>query len=161
MENLRQRTRREIESAKVFGHQAFAKDIISVADVLEMALEAIKKLPEVRPGLDKDAPHTPTTQGTESPSQQQHLKDLIEGLQMTLTELHRAFSKHGISAINPLHQRFDPNLHSALYEVSSTSIASEGSNGPLCEPGVVVAVQKKGYTINGRLLRSASVGVSK
>lgn len=150
MENLRQRTKREVDAAKSFGHQSFAKDIIGVADVLEMALEAVKKLPEVRAGKS-DVKHTPTVDAS---SQSHGLMDLIDGLQMTLTELSRAFAKNGIAAIDPLHQRFDPNLHTALFEIPSSS--NDG-----VEPGTVVSVQKKGYTINGRLLRSASVGVSK
>lgn len=182
MENLRQRTKREVEAAKTFGHQSFAKDIIGVADVLEFALEAVKKVPEVKTG-ESDVPHTPITKTTSDSnsnandgggSAEHRLKELVEGLQMTLQELHRVFSKHGIVAIDPLHQRYDPNLHTALFEVSSSSpeqidqsetVKSEtdkkdknGRNPPV---GIVISVQKKGYTLNGRLLRSASVGISK
>ena len=165
MENLRQRTRREVEAAKMYGHQAFAKDVIGVADVLEMALEAVKKLPEVRAG-EQDVPHTPVSQMA-SPKEgpvksnaanangcsaaDHRLQDLVDGLGMTLEEARRVFSKHGITAIDPLHQKFDPNMHTALFEVPTEAV----------EEGTIVVVQKRGYLLHQRLLRSASVGVSK
>lgn len=150
----------------MYGHQAFARDVIGVADVLEMALGAVKKLPEVRTG-EQDAPHTPISRAA-SPSERpvksstavdadarsaadHRLQDLIDGLGMTLEEARRVFSKHGITAIDPLHQKFDPNMHTALFEVPTEGV----------EEGTVVVVQKRGYLLHQRLLRPASVGVSK
>lgn len=129
MENLRQRTGREVEGAKLFGHQAFAKDIINVGEVLEMALASV--------GKTKNNNH--------------QMQDLVDGLSMTLEEFTKALNKHGISVIDPLHQKFDPNLHTALFEVPTEGV----------EPGTIVVVEKKGYMLHQRLLRSAAVGVSK
>lgn len=46
-------------------------------------------------------------------------------------------------------QKFDPNMHEALFEMPD----------PSKEPGTVAVVQKVGYTLNGRTLRAAVVGV--
>jgi molecular chaperone GrpE len=129
MENLRQRTKREVEAASQFAIQRFCKDIISVADILEMALSSTNK--------DSDAT--------------KQLGNLLSGLDMTLGELHKVFSKHGLSIVDPVHQKFDPNIHNAMYELPTEEF----------EPGTVIKVQKKGYMLNQRVIRPADVGVSK
>ena len=139
MENLRQRTKREVESASIFAIQRFCKDIINIADVLEMALSS------------------PTCQKSAKPAAEEELdvakqyRDMMGGLRMTLEELHKVFTKHGVNPIDPLHQRFDPNLHNALYEVPTAEV----------EPGVIVNVQKKGYLLHQRVIRPADVGVAR
>lgn len=143
MENLRQRTKRDIEAASHFAIQRFCKDIISVADVLEMALGSVR-----RPEKVTDVPSTPVVSSEEAVRQ---LGDLLDGLSMTMGELHKVFGKHGLSIIDPMHQKFDPNCHNALYEVSTADV----------DPGTVVAVQKKGYMLNQRVIRPADVGVSR
>lgn len=132
MENLRQRTRKEIESASLFAIQKFSKDIFSISDVLEMALNNAQ---------DKNIDH----------NCEKRLSDLIQGLKMTLDEISKIFARHGINIINPLGHRFDPNLHNALYEVESTDL----------EPGTITSVQKKGFLLHGRVIRAADVGISK
>ncbi|PJF17594.1 GrpE nucleotide exchange factor, coiled-coil domain-containing protein [Paramicrosporidium saccamoebae] len=131
MENLRQRTKRDIEAASQFAIQRFCKDIVSVADVLEMALGSTK--PDTSVPAEK------------------RLDDLVSGLSMTMDELHRVFGRHGLSIIDPMHQKFDPNSHNALYEVPKGDV----------DAGTIVAVQKKGYMLNQRVIRPADVGVSK
>lgn len=146
MENLRQRTKRDIEAASLFAIQRFSKDIISVADVLEMALASAKHPTQpATTGETEDASASP------SPSAHTQLKDLLDGLTMTMTEMHQVFNKHGISIIDPLHQKFDPNLHNALYEVPSAEV----------DAGTIVSVQKKGFLLHGRVLRPADVGVAR
>lgn len=145
MENLRQRTKRDIEAAGQFSIQKFSKDVISIADVLEMALGSANPAGQVRGG---DAPGTPALGAAEAGKR---LSDLLDGLSMTLEELHKVFAKHGVAVIDPLHQRFDPKIHNAIYEVPTTDV----------DPGVVVAVQKKGYTLHHRVIRPAEVGVSR
>ncbi len=61
------------------------------------------------------------------------------------------FERHGIQRIDPKGQRFDPNLHQAMFEVEDPSQAS----------GTVIQVVAAGYMQHGRLLRAAMVGVSK
>jgi molecular chaperone GrpE len=78
-------------------------------------------------------------------------KNLLEGVEITEKELLSAFKKHGIEKIEPLGQPFDHHLHQAMFEV-------EDSDQPV---GTVVHLMQPGYSLNGRLLRPAMVGVSK
>jgi len=70
---------------------------------------------------------------------------------MTERELLAALDRHGIKKIEPLGQKFDHNLHQAMFEVPDDSVAS----------GTVVQVMQAGYVIGERLLRPAMVGVAK
>lgn len=153
MENLRQRTKREVEAASQFAIQRFCKDIVGIADILEMAL--LSSNPEVEG------------------SNIEQSGQLRKGVQMTLEELYRVFARHGVTTIDPLHQRFDPNLHNALYEIPLSSIKSTTSSGTTqtkdgstvsptsIEPGMIVKVQKKGYLLHHRVIRPADVGVAR
>jgi len=78
------------------------------------------------------------------------LKTLVGGIGMVAEQLKSSLSGHGLKEINPLGQLFDPNLHEAISQQPSAEIA-EGS---------VVTVVRTGYSLNGRLLRPASVIVS-
>lgn len=77
---------------------------------------------------------------------------LIEGVELTQRELLSAFAKHKIETVAPeAGARFDPNLHQAMFEAPV----------PGAEPGTVIEVMQVGFTISGRLLRPALVGVAK
>lgn len=78
-----------------------------------------------------------------------HLKSLYEGLTMTDTQLQKVFKSHGVEKINPTGEKFDPNFHDAMFMQPF----------PEKEPGTVAVVTKIGYTLNGRPLRAALVGV--
>ena len=81
-----------------------------------------------------------------------HAASLIEGVELTQRELLSAFSKHKIEKIAPEPgDKFDPNLHQAMFEAPI----------PGTEPGAVIEVMQSGFTISGRLLRPALVGVAK
>ena len=161
MENLRQRTKKEVESASSFAIQKFCKDIVSVADVLELAVGSVKNDPRTSKLLkgqeeaveEADTPSDAVDTAMQMSKEElaHRLKDLSVGLSLTLAELVKVFALHGVTAIDPLHQKFDPNFHMALYEV----------NNPELDIGTVVAVQKKGYLLNHRVIRPANVGVSK
>jgi molecular chaperone GrpE len=76
----------------------------------------------------------------------------IEGLELTRRELLNAFAKHRIEALSPeAGEKFDPNLHQAMFEAPA----------PGAEPGTIIEVMQTGFTIAGRLLRPALVGVAK
>ena len=79
------------------------------------------------------------------------LKTLLEGVEITEKELLTAFKKHGIEKIEPLGKPFDHHLHQAMFELED----------PDQPAGTVVHVLQPGYTLNGRLLRPALVGVAK
>ena len=129
MENLRKRFDREkIDSIK-YGSVNFARDILSPGDNLERALSAINNKEE----------HS------------QSIKNLIDGLMMVKKELSTALEKHGITKIESLNKKFDPNLHQAMMEIENNDL----------EEGLVVQEIQAGYMMYERLLRPAMVGVSK
>jgi molecular chaperone GrpE len=132
MENLRTRTKKEIENASLFSIQKFSKDLIGVSDILEMAVASV---PESQ--LKHLEAHS--------------LRDLHNGVAMTLDGLIKCFKRHGIEPLNPQHEKFDPNVHSALVEVPTAEHP----------PGTIVFVEKKGYSLNGRILRAPIVAIAK
>jgi molecular chaperone GrpE len=76
----------------------------------------------------------------------------FEGIDLTQRELLNAFAKHRIETVVPEKgATFDPNLHQAMFEVPVSGAAS----------GTIVEVMQAGFTIAGRLLRPALVGVAK
>ncbi|HTJ78892.1 MAG TPA: nucleotide exchange factor GrpE [Rariglobus sp.] len=78
------------------------------------------------------------------------LKTLVGGISMVADQLKNSLSGHGLKEINPLGQPFDPNLHEAISQQANAEVA-EGS---------VITVVRTGFSLNGRLLRPASVIVS-
>ena len=129
MENLRKRFDREKVDSIKYGSVNFARDILSPGDNLERALSAINK--------EEEHP--------------QSIKNLIEGLLMVKKELSSALEKNGITKIDTLNSKFDPNLHQAMMEIENNDL----------EEGVVVQEIQTGYMMYDRLLRPAMVGVSK
>jgi molecular chaperone GrpE len=128
-ENLRVRTEKEKEKAKHLAIKAFASDLLSVADVLEMALSAV---PEEKRQGDGD------------------LKNLYEGLSLTHSQLLQTFKRNGLKPMDDcVGQRYDPNLQQAMFE---TPIADK-------EKGTVFTVTKKGYMLHSVVLRAAQVGI--
>lgn len=77
---------------------------------------------------------------------------LIEGVELTQRELISAFGRHKIEKVEPEKgDKFDPNLHQAMFEAPV----------PGAPNGSVIEVMQAGFTISGRLLRPALVGVAK
>ncbi len=129
MENLRKRfVREKIDSIK-YGSVNFARDILSPGDNLERALLAI----------------------SEEEEYSQSIKNLIEGLLMVKKELSTALEKNGITKIDSLNKKFDPNIHQAMMEIENNDL----------DEGVVIQEIQTGYMMHDRLLRPAMVGVSK
>ena len=69
---------------------------------------------------------------------------------MVGTQFKTALGNHGLKEINPDNEAFDPNHHEALSQQASADVAE----------GTVLQVVRVGYSLNGRLLRPASVIVS-
>jgi len=82
-----------------------------------------------------------------------HLVTLHDGLKMTETILMQTLKKHGLERFDPAEtgEKFNPNLHEATFMTPF-----EGK-----EDGTVLQTQQKGFTLNGRVLRAAKVGVVK
>jgi molecular chaperone GrpE len=131
MENLRRRTEREVADARLYGIANFARDVLGVADNMSRAMQALDA--EIREKVDAG------------------VKALLDGVELTERELLNVLEKHGIKKLEPQGQKFDPNLHQAMFEVPDPSVPS----------GTVVQVVQSGYTIGERVLRPALVGVAK
>jgi molecular chaperone GrpE len=76
---------------------------------------------------------------------------LLEGVELTERELLKVLEKHGVKKFEPMGEKFDPNLHQAMYEVPDPSLPN----------GTVAQVVQAGYMIADRVLRPALVGVAK
>lgn len=126
-ENVRRRMEKERDDVRAYAATKFAKDMLSVADNMRRALDSVPK------------------------SEDEGLKTLIAGVEVTERELLGIFERHQIKRIEAQGARFDANLHEAVVEIPDATKP----------PGTVVQVMMPGYTIAGRLLRAAVVGVSK
>jgi len=131
MENLRRRTEREVADARSYGIASFARDVLGIADNMQRALEAARQ----------------ELGGSTDPG----VKTLLEGVEITERELLKTLEKNGVKRFDPQGERFDPNLHQAMYEVPDESVPS----------GMVMQVIQPGYMIGERILRPALVAVSK
>ena len=128
-ENLRRRSQREREDTARFAITAFARDVLSVADNLRRALEAVP----------------------EDAGDNEALGSLVGGIELTERELAAIFQRHGVERVDPAGEKFDHNLHEAMFEIPTAD----------AEPGTVVQVVQTGYVLNGRLLRAAQVGIAR
>jgi len=129
-ENLRKRAEREKQDATQYAFSRFARELLSVADNLERALEAMK--PEKRAGL---APE---------------VLSVVEGIEATQRQLLSAFERFSIRRIEAVGQKFNPNQHEAIAELPVPGQAA----------GTVIAVAENGYMIGERLLRAAKVAIA-
>jgi molecular chaperone GrpE len=130
MENLRRRTEREKADTARYAITNFARDVLTVGDNLKRTVD-----------------HVPAEAAAQDPA----LKTFLEGVELTERELLNVLERHGVTRIEPLGQRFDPNCHQAMYEVPDPSVPE----------GTVVDVMQSGYAIGDRCLRPALVAVAK
>lgn len=94
-QNTRRRLEQEKQNASAYAATGFSRDILSVADNLERALEAIPQ--ELR--------------------DDEKFKGLVAGLDATGRELATVFSKHGIEPVEAVGEELDPNRHQAMVEI--------------------------------------------
>lgn len=130
LDNTRKRADRQVSEARVYAIEKFAADLLSVADNLARALDA---LPESeRAGL--------TDAG----------KNLLGGIEMTAKELHTALGRNGVQPIEAAPgSPFDPNVHQAVAQIPSDQPA-----------GTIAQLFQPGWKIGERTLRAAMVAVS-
>lgn len=127
MENLRRRTEREVADARTYAVTNFARDMLNVADNIARALESAP--------ADADGP----------------AKAFVDGVSLTERDLLKTLERHGVKKLEPEGQKFDPNMHQAMFEVPDATKPS----------GTVTTVVQAGYSIGDRCLRPAMVGVSR
>ena len=125
------RTEREVADARTYAVANFARDMLNVADNVRRGIESV---PEEARASAEGA-----------------FKGLIEGIDLTERDLLKTLERHGVKKLDPQGQKFDPNLHQAMFEVPNPEVPS----------GTVVQVVQSGYVIGDRVLRPALVGVAK
>lgn len=132
-DNTRRIAARDVANARSFAISSFAKSLLDTSDNLSRALDAV---PEE---LRNDQDNHPV------------LANLYEGITMTDDGLNKAFSKNGLVKFGEKGEKFDPNLHQALFEYPD----------PEGEAGHIGQVTKVGFVLNERVVRPAEVGVIK
>jgi len=130
IENTRRRAEREREDQRQYAVTSFARDMLTIADSFQRALDSLP--PEARASLTPQA------------------KAVIDGVEATERQLMSTLERHGVKRIDTAGARFDPHLHQAIAEVP-------GEGRP---PGTIVTVVQAGYVIADRLLRPAMVTVA-
>ncbi len=131
MENLRNRTARDVRDARTFAVSNFARDMLAVADSLHTGLAHFTE--EQRKTADAN------------------VVALIEGMELTERALMSTLERHGVKKLEPMGEKFDPNFHQAMFEVPNAEVPNN----------TVVQVVQAGYVIAERVLRPAMVGVAK
>lgn len=135
LQNLQRRSAEEKKTAGDHAITRLAKDLTNSIDVLDLA---IKSVPE--------AFHKSKDGAADS---ERVLAELFDGVSLTRKSMLDMLRTHGIEAFDPVGEKFNPTMHDALYQAPV----------PGKEPGSVLDCSKVGYTIKGRLLRAAQVGV--
>lgn len=126
-ENARKRGERDRREAEQFGGSKLARDMLPVYDNLRRALDAA------------------------TDEHRAQASALIEGVELTLRELLKVLTKHGVTPIVPeIGEIFDPQMHQAMFEAPL----------PGTKVGQIIQVMTEGFLLHDRLLRPAQVGVS-
>ena len=130
LENTRKRAARDRSEALKFGAMSFARDMLGVVDNLQRALKAVQELGDDMPDATRS---------------------LLEGVAATERDLLAALARHKVTPLTPMGEKFDPNLHEAMFEAPGTGQAS----------GTIIEIVEAGYMMEERLLRPAKVGIAK
>ena len=132
-ENNRRRYEKEKEDLSTYIISNFAKEMLSVLDNLQRAIEVSSKIDTEDDKIDKNT------------------LDFIEGVKLTEKQLSSINEKFKITKVDSLNNKFDPNMHQAMFEIENDDE----------EEGTILQVIQDGFKIEDRLLRPALVGVSK
>jgi len=131
MENQRRRFEKEREDAFSYGGFAFAKETLNLIDNLERSKQILEN-----DGVLKNS---------------EALKKTLEHFDIINKDMVSILSKNGITSIDSIGKKLDPNLHQAMMEIDDDQK----------EPGTIVQEIQKGFMMKDRLLRPSLVGVSK
>ena len=124
-ENFKKLKIKEKQEILMFGNEVLIRQLLPVLDNLERALEHVSKTED--------------------------FKSIEEGVEITLNEFLKVLEKSGVTRVDALGKKFDPNIHEALYQEEKDDV----------EPDTIVSEFQKGYMLNGRLIRPSRVSVSK
>jgi len=129
-ENVRRRAERDKRDVSKYAIANFAREMVGVADNLHRAMAVVDE---------------------EKRKADSAVDQMIVGLEMTEREMLNTFERFGITKIEAMGEKFDHNLHEAMFEVDDNQKPA----------GTVIQVVETGYVLNDRLLKPAKVGVSK
>lgn len=137
-DNTVKRYRKQIEDGKLFAISKFAKELLDVRDNLELALkhvdlEKVDEMEDIEP-------------------LKVQFKSVVKGQEMTTGVMDKVLGKFEVVNMNPLGEKFDPNLHDAMMMIP------ESEEYPNDHVALVV---QSGWTIGDRVLRAAKVGIAK
>jgi molecular chaperone GrpE len=131
MENQRRRFEKEREDAFNYGGFSFAKETLNLIDNLERSKQI----------LEND----------EALKNSEALKKTLEHFDIINKDMVSILSKNGITSIDSIGKKLDPNFHQAMMEIDDDQK----------EPGTIIQEIQKGFMMKDRLLRPSLVGVSK
>ncbi len=126
IENNRKRAQRDIENAHKYAVKGFVESLLPVTDSMELGMQATE-------------------------AENASLDSIREGMSMTMDMFIKTLEKNGITPVDPLGEKFNPEHHQAM------SMQEDEE----AEPNTVLNVMQKGYLLNDRLIRPAMVVVSK
>ena len=98
-ENTKKRAAREVENAKTYGVERFARDVLEVYDNLQRAMASVDE--KAREEMGDNA------------------QKLLEGLELTEKNLMAVLARHGVTAVPGQGEKFDPNVHQAVAQIPS------------------------------------------
>ncbi len=124
-ENFKKIKNKEKQDLLKFGNEVLIKELLPVIDNLERALEHSSKTEDI--------------------------KSIHDGVEMVLNEFLKVLERAGVSRVEAVGKKFDPNLHEAFYQEERAD----------AEPETVLSEHQKGYILNGRLIRPSMVTISK
>ena len=131
MENQRRRFEKEKEDAFNYGGFAFAKETLNLIDNLERSKQILENDEALKDTIA--------------------LKKTLEHFDIINKDMTSILSKNGITPLDSIGKKLDPNLHQAMMEIDDDQK----------EPGTIIQEIQKGFMMKDRLLRPSLVGVSK
>tara|TARA_B110001450_G_scaffold190362_1_gene178529 strand:- start:49 stop:750 length:702 start_codon:yes stop_codon:yes gene_type:complete len=131
MENQRRRFEKEREDAFNYGGFALAKETLNLIDNLERSKQIL--------------------QSDEALKDSEALKKTLDHFDIINKDMSSILSKNGITPIDSIGKKLDPNFHQAMMEIDDDQK----------EPGTIIQEIQKGFMMKDRLLRPSLVGVSK
>jgi molecular chaperone GrpE len=126
LENFKRRKEQEVDQFKKYAHEKVILELLPVLDSFDRACEHL-------------------------PLENEELKKQLEGFLLIQKQFHSILDKSGITAIETIGCKFDPNLHQAVLEEESDSV----------EAGCVTKEFQKGYRLYDKVIRPSMVVVAK
>ena len=131
MENQRRRFEKENQEAYEFGGFNLARESLSLLDNIDRAINSFKNDENLR--------------------NNKNLNKIIDSIEIIKQDLVSIFKKNGITPIECMNKKFDPNFHQAMLELEDNTK----------DAGTVIQEIQKGFMMKDRLLRPTLVGVTK